>query len=1031
MDRSPIQRTLWYDPTKTSLINLTTHTFNNGYYQKTVSNFDIKFNVQQPEMSHSKNCTAAFVDYLSHNPWITISCDTLYNISYVCQSRKVIERRSKKALIVSLVSYKMCASEWFMLDGSDQCFLLIPETRELSYYDAKSMCRAENASIFTVEVSNMYSDKGYTENSFLKIIINALGTVVKNVPREKLYRMLFGAPLSRHSPHSHLADIIIKLANIYGSTFFVDLKGKCSVLKLSSLSTAVSSEPETSTLRGWGVKCRYCTEPVEVTDVICEKPSELYNSQCQPNHFTCKDKTCILSIYECDFVYDCFDNSDEDNCTDAKTNNTSNHFVNIPCILGDSYTVKEMCQIPIHAVCDGIYFNAIFRQEEIVCYQHTLNNIHLASLIPDNHRIRPIDDRSILDNPIDAAYFKEMARCSNNLDTINHHGNYTPSRYKVKGELSRVSTLCKVSYLSKQPFPDMPQLVCQNIACPEMFKCNKYYCIYMSSVCDGQNDCAEGDDEISCPITSCPGLLKCRGEMRCVSKKELCDNHIDCVYSMDDEADCLTCPRNCDCTGYSVSCVLNNSLEVILTNAIDHFKGIILKGIQRELSVHQLRSHGLVYLNVSFCNIEKIFLIENESMVNTYIIIADFQSNYIITIHFLKANIFKNLVSLELSSNRLYVINFGIHLFLTKLVVLILKGNPLREIAISSFRLMSNLQWINIQRITVYSDLKIKLPSTLREQITIIVSDSIICCMVKSIRCLSHSGHIMVCFGLLHTLVSTIIFYFTCIIATLSAVFILIKRIRDLSLVKKHVNSKKQYYLITWINHSISLLLISLYLVSLAIADISQVNLFYWTQSVTCIILNILLFTSLESLVVFKGGLVLILALQIIYPFKHQCLWLRRTVPVLSVIWLAILSTYFPTFTEETKFGYICDSICSIGMCGVTDPPHILMKMTCCIDFFFATMSIFPIMKIFMVMDKSKETLNMGQTNKTKSVNKSLIIFKVASPILLELPFRLCLLILLVISFSSVNYASYCRYLFLFALPVNLVCSSVFFLGHK
>ena len=1030
MDRSPIQRTLWYDPTKTSLINLTTHSFNNGYYQKTVNNFDIKFNVQQPEMSHSKNCTAAFVDYLSHNPWMTISCDTLYNITYVCQSRKVIERRSKKALIVSFVTHKMCASEWFMLNGSDQCFLLIPGKRELSYYDAKSMCRSKNASVFTVEITNTSIHKGHIENHSLKMIINALRTVVKDVPREKLYHMLFGSALSRDSPHSQLADIILKLADIYGSTFFVDSNGKCSVLKLSPVSTAVSSEPETSTLRGWGVKCRHCTEPVEVTDVLCEKPSELYNSQCQTNHFTCIDKTCILSIYECDFVYDCFDDSDEDNCTYKKTNNTSNHFVNIPCILGDTYTDKEMCQIPIHAVCDGIYFNATFKQEKMVCYQHTLNNIHLASLIPDNDLIRPVDDRSILDNPIDDAYFKERARCSNNLDTINHHGNYTPSRYKMNGELSRVSTLCKVSYHSKLPFPDMPQLICQNVACPEMFKCNKYYCIYMSAVCDGQNDCAEGDDEISCPITSCPGLLKCRGEKRCVSKKEICDSHIDCVYSMDDEADCLTCPRNCDCNGYSVSCILNNSLEVISTNAIDHVKGIILKGIQRELSVHQLRAHGLVYLNVSFCNIEQIFLVRNGSMANTYIIIADFQGNYIMMIHFLKANIFKNLVFLELSSNRIYVINFGIHLFLTKLVVLILKGNPLREVVINSFTLMTNLQWIDIRRITVYSDLKIKLPLPLRKQITIRVSDSIICCMVRSIRCLSNSGRIL-CFGLLYTLVSKILFYSTCIIALFSTVVILVKRITDLYRVQKHVNIKKKYYLITWINHSISLLLISLYLVSLSIADTSQVNIFFWRQSKPCIILNILLYTSLESLLLFKAGLVLILALQIIYPFKHQCLWLRRTVPALSVIWSVILSTYFLTFTEELKFGYICDSICSIGMCGVTDTPHILMKMTCCIDFIFATMSIFLIMKTNRAMKKSKETLNMGQTYQSKSANNRLIIFKVASPILLELPFRLCLLILLVISFSSVNYTSYCRFLFLFALPVNLTCSSFFLLGHK
>ena len=1026
MDRLPIRYALWHDPTTARTINITTHIFNNGYYYKNVSNINLELNIDQPDMTNLKNCTATLNSYTSGYRWITISCDTLYNVSYVCQISKVVKHHQKKTLNQSFVSHKTCASGWFMIDGSDQCFSVMDGHRGLSYYDAQSMCRAENASIIRVEVANSSLDKDYTENRYLKTIVHdyKFPEDARDISREKKYHMLFGSPLSRHA-HSQLPDIIIGLKLGIGSQFFVDIDRRCSSLEVSTLSILVSSEPETSLLRGWGVNCRYCTEPVDVTDVICEKPSNFYKNPCQTNHFTCQDGTCILSIYECDSVSDCFDGSDEHNC--KYEINKSNYFVKLPCILGTSITDNYMCTMAIHALCDGIYSNATFKQEDTVCYKYKLNYIHITSLLPDRPAHMPVNK----DKPDAPIYDEEIeARCSNNFLDNEHLSNYTAPRYNKKEE-SRISTLCRVSYYRKQSFPGDPQRICQNVACPEMFKCKKYFCIYMSAVCDGQYDCLEGDDEISCPISSCPGLLKCRGEKRCVSKKEICDNHIDCLYSMDDETDCHICPRNCNCNGYSVSCILNNSIDNISTNAIVyHAKGIFLKGLQRQLFVHNLRFQGLVYMNASFCGMDKIYFLKSESMVHTYIIIADFQHNSLIVIHFLKANIFKNVVYLELSSNRLSVINFGTYFILSKLVVLILKENPLRDITMKSFGFRSNLLLIDIQHVIAYSDLSIELPLILEGEITIKVSDSIICCLLKTIRCSSKDGKHL-CFGLLFNLVSKISFYCICILTLLSTIFVLVKYIIWLSLLNRNANNKKKYYFVIWINHSLALLFISIYLVGIFVADTLNINMFFWRHSMICMSLNILLYTALESVVIFKVGLVLILSLQIIYPFKHQCSWLRNMALLTSMIWLVVLSTYFLTLIKQPKFGYMFDSICSIGMCGITDIPRILIKMACCIDFTFVAISIYSIMKTCLAMRKSNKTLIMAHTNKMMSVNIFSVILKIASPVIVELPFRLCLLSLLAITFSSLNSITYCKYLFLFALPANLFCTSLFFSGRN
>ena len=85
-----------------------------------------------------------------------------------------------------------------------------------------------------------------------------------------------------------------------------------------------------------------------------------------------------------------------------------------------------------------------------------------------------------------------------------------------------------------------------------MFKCRDNVCIRLSFVCDNKPECRLGEDELFCSQYNCPGYLKCRGEKRCISTEHICDNHVDCFYSMDDELGCDACPANCECTGYVI-----------------------------------------------------------------------------------------------------------------------------------------------------------------------------------------------------------------------------------------------------------------------------------------------------------------------------------------------------------------------------------------------------------------------------------------------------------------------------------------------
>ena len=113
--------------------------------------------------------------------------------------------------------------------------------------------------------------------------------------------------------------------------------------------------------------------------------------------------------------------------------------------------------------------------------------------------------------------------------------------------------MCHINLHNEQCAFQQRSQLCKHIACPGMFKCREYYCLLMSSVCDGQIDCLNGDDEEYCSNTSCPGLLKCRGEIRYLSAEQICDGYVDCVSSFDDEITCKSsCPSSCLCHGYNI-----------------------------------------------------------------------------------------------------------------------------------------------------------------------------------------------------------------------------------------------------------------------------------------------------------------------------------------------------------------------------------------------------------------------------------------------------------------------------------------------
>ena len=97
---------------------------------------------------------------------------------------------------------------------------------------------------------------------------------------------------------------------------------------------------------------------------------------------------------------------------------------------------------------------------------------------------------------------------------------------------------------------------CELHQCPHMFKCLTSYCIPTYLLCDGVQNCPNGEDEQSCERFACAGLLRCRYDNVCVHPSDICDGHKHCLMSGDDERFCniKICPPMCTCHGSAITC---------------------------------------------------------------------------------------------------------------------------------------------------------------------------------------------------------------------------------------------------------------------------------------------------------------------------------------------------------------------------------------------------------------------------------------------------------------------------------------------
>ena len=300
-------------------------------------------------------------------------------------------------------------------------------------------------------------------------------------------------------------------------------------------------------IRGYVPLLKVCDFHIDCEDgsdeALCTHPA------CTEGGWRCDNGQCIPSTESCDLKVDCLDNSDEIECDQRKMN----------AFLCDSGDYKPTAHV------HDLWPDCQNAEDEDVIIKELESWHSLNILMPS-----PCNPPNLLPCMLGTtACYPTWAAC------LFEHDEYGVLSYCRNG-----------AHLSN----------CTEMQCVGTFKCPESYCLPLHKVCDGQNDCFGGADEVDCEEYTCPvGSLACVNSILCVHHHQLCDGIRHCPYA-DDEEYCsqTVCPTGCVCQHDAIDCRLNDKFPPFgpyFRDATIMGDGTVLEGI--------LQMPYVTHLNIS------------------------------------------------------------------------------------------------------------------------------------------------------------------------------------------------------------------------------------------------------------------------------------------------------------------------------------------------------------------------------------------------------------------------------------------------
>ncbi|KJH44241.1 Low-density lipoprotein receptor domain class A [Dictyocaulus viviparus] len=272
---------------------------------------------------------------------------------------------------------------------------------------------------------------------------------------------------------------------------------------------------------------KVCLRAEQLCDGIPHCPNEQDEKEhckmlCDKGELRCPATSlCLPWNSVCDGIVDCDTEDDETNCMN--------------CTRGALFCQPTKRCIPAGQVCDG-FPHCPDRSDEMNCDCRGCSGSDKA-LCADG---QCIERSRICDGIPDCSEGIDEKDCPGTciLEKSEEASNSIPYITCANGRLYPQAEACSGI---------IEQCVYNCTKCDEhlAFTCNDRKCVPQMLVCDGIEDCSEGEDEENC-ICGDSDKFECNsasGKAKCISKHRVCDGVWDCM-SGKDEMNCSTCPTN-------------------------------------------------------------------------------------------------------------------------------------------------------------------------------------------------------------------------------------------------------------------------------------------------------------------------------------------------------------------------------------------------------------------------------------------------------------------------------------------------------
>ncbi len=361
-----------------------------------------------------------------------------------------------------------------------------------------------------------------------------------------------------------------------------------------------------------------------------------------PLHFRCEFGDCILARYVCDGVAHCFKGTDEIACQTGGLT-YQNRYINRRwrCNSGENIPVLKVCDFRMDCRDDSdetLCIHPICQQGQFRCDNGQCINLQDKCDLK-NDCLDGTDEKSC---PTDAM---NAFKCnSGNFIPVHQVHDLWPDCENYEDETKSLTELNNW-HSDIDPIPSIctsPNLLpcmlgtsvcypawgaclldhdqfgvlrfcrngghlsnCTEMQCIGTFKCPGSYCLPIHKVCDSQNDCPGGADEVNCEGRVCsPGTLACANSTICVHQYQLCDNIRHCPLA-DDEEYCIKhkCPDRCTCEHGIVDCV---SIRQFPTLSVYVRAAVIIGTAKPFQEDSEINGRYLLYLNITQIHIHHI-----------------------------------------------------------------------------------------------------------------------------------------------------------------------------------------------------------------------------------------------------------------------------------------------------------------------------------------------------------------------------------------------------------------------------------------